>query len=308
MECVRYSGRVTHYLPSLGLRVWFDGYSASEQEWVNEGDEWDWEEACEPPQQTHLGAHRRKVLHTHAESPLPLTAEYHTVRLRIRSERGDSVQMVRLPADPNNGPVALRSSLSLSAHESSPRKFGKKARLLKSVEDQQSGVGGTCTPDMSRDTLWPRAPCGLMAPPPTVGKATSEGTSGESYGLRQSAVMQKRSRENARIVSSTGQVEVVRAAKQPKKAQAAILKLRIDARGVQLLVPTAAKGLFDGLLTLRTTTEPLPSAMQKYGACSYSGQPAYYRDPLTGMRYGSLEAFKQLRAEHVASKNTLPAA
>ena len=41
-ERVRYAGRVTHFDEQLGLRVWFDGSSASEQEWVNEADEWEW--------------------------------------------------------------------------------------------------------------------------------------------------------------------------------------------------------------------------------------------------------------------------
>uniref|UniRef100_A0A7S0P4V8 Vps72/YL1 C-terminal domain-containing protein n=1 Tax=Calcidiscus leptoporus TaxID=127549 RepID=A0A7S0P4V8_9EUKA len=113
-----------------------------------------------------------------------------------------------------------------------------------------------------------------------------------------SAAARKRARERARGAPAAGQAESSRVAKQSKKVQAAILKLRIDARGVQLLVPTSAESLLNGLLTRRTSPEPLPSEMEKYGQCAYSGLPARYRDPLTGMRYGSLEAFKQLRSEH----------
>ena len=184
-----------HCHTAVGLRVWFDGYSASEQEWVNEGDEWEWEETCEPSQQMHLGSNRGKAtaLYAHAEPSLPLRDEYHAVRLRIRSERGDSVQTVRLPADPNCGPVALRSSLSLSAHESSPRKFGKKARMLKSVEDQQVAAVGSSTPaaqqaDLSRE---------LMPPPPAVCKANAEDaastsvSAAEGGGSRHSGAAQK---------------------------------------------------------------------------------------------------------------------
>ena len=44
----------------------------------------------------------------------------------------------------------------------------------------------------------------------------------------------------------------------------------------------------------------------KYGTCSLSGLPARYRDPLTGLRYGSLEAFKHLRSEHASAAAQAP--
>eukprot|EP00310_Coccolithus_braarudii_P021200 CAMPEP_0183351444 /NCGR_PEP_ID=MMETSP0164_2-20130417/24937_1 /TAXON_ID=221442 /ORGANISM="Coccolithus pelagicus ssp braarudi, Strain PLY182g" /LENGTH=347 /DNA_ID=CAMNT_0025523631 /DNA_START=106 /DNA_END=1149 /DNA_ORIENTATION=- len=310
MERVRYAGRVTHFLPSLGLRVWFDGYSASEQEWVNEGDEWEWEEPIEPVDAAPLPNEplqpQQAMEPVHADSALSLPAvKYHAVRLRIRSERGDSVQTVRLPADPLNGSVsAVRSSLSLSAHESSPRKFGKKARLLKCIEEQQSADGGIVGLEASQAE--PSADAGphtLMPPAASVGTAKSQLSIGAVS--RSSALTGKRSGPGESAVRgaqcTSAQVERGRPAKQTKQAKQAppaTLKLRVGAGGVQLLVPAVAKGSLDGLFTRVTSPEPPLSEAQKYGLCPLSGLPARYHDPLTGQRYGSLDAFKSLRVEH----------
>ena len=97
-------------------------------------------------------------------------------------------------------------------------------------------------------------------------------------------------------------------------------RLLVRADGVRLLVPAAKNDETDE--TLRAlgfwgkakndeTDETLralgfwgkagsypPDAAAKYGLCALSGLPARYRDPLTGVRYGNLDAFKRLRAEH----------
>lgn len=123
-----YSGRVTHYNPNpqLGLRVWFDGFSASEQEWVNESDEWEWEDAPSPPKQDTSAA---------ASAP---DESYSAVRLKLKE--GGKVLTQRLPpkgsrsvaADAEAEPEAPKRSIpSQPSVTDSPRKFNKKARLLK---------------------------------------------------------------------------------------------------------------------------------------------------------------------------------
>lgn len=54
-------------------------------------------------------------------------------------------------------------------------------------------------------------------------------------------------------------------------------------------------------MTKRVDCYP-PDERTKYGVCPISGLVARYRDPLTGVRYGSVHAFKQVREEDLPSK------
>ena len=45
---------------------------------------------------------------------------------------------------------------------------------------------------------------------------------------------------------------------------------------------------------------PPPDLAAKYGVCAISGEFARYVDPLSGVRYGSLAAFAQLRRDRAA--------
>jgi hypothetical protein len=79
-------------------------------------------------------------------------------------------------------------------------------------------------------------------------------------------------------------------------------RLLVRADGVRLLVPAAKNDETDETLRAlgfwgKAGSYP-PDAAAKYGLCALSGLPARYRDPLTGVRYGNLDAFKRLRAEH----------
>ena len=79
-------------------------------------------------------------------------------------------------------------------------------------------------------------------------------------------------------------------------------RLLVRADGVRLLVPAAKNDETDETLRAlgfwgKAGSYP-PDAAAKYGLCELSGLPARYRDPLTGVRYGNLDAFKRLRAEH----------
>ena len=53
-------------------------------------------------------------------------------------------------------------------------------------------------------------------------------------------------------------------------------------------------------MTWRAPEAYPPDEATKYGVCPLSGLPAKYRDPATGVRYGNLAAFKQLRANAAA--------
>ena len=67
-----------------------------------------------------------------------------------------------------------------------------------------------------------------------------------------------------------------------------------------LLLPEAVAERAIAAMTQRAEAYP-PEESAKYGICALSGLPARYRDPLTGTRYGSLAAFKQLRAQPATS-------
>ncbi|KAL3907370.1 MAG: hypothetical protein SGPRY_010195, partial [Prymnesium sp.] len=111
-----YTGHVTSYIPRRGLRVWFDGFAASEQEWVDENDEWEWEESPDSSSQP--------------SDALPAPDGYSRVVLKLRQTNGKSL-VVGLPTRsfaaiaPEENPLTTRSS--------SPRRFNKKARLLGAV-------------------------------------------------------------------------------------------------------------------------------------------------------------------------------
>ena len=71
---------------------------------------------------------------------------------------------------------------------------------------------------------------------------------------------------------------------------------------VVLVLPEAVATRGLAAMTQKLPEEyPPPDLAAKYGLCSYSGLPAKYRDPLTGLRYGSVEAFKELRAKHAGN-------
>ena len=161
---VCYDGMVTSYNPSLGLRVWFDGFSASEQEWVNEGDEWDWEEP--------------------SNVPSPAAADYTAVRLKMRSSAG-TTQIFRLPSASPGVTVTSSSSLSLSSSESSPSKFNKKARLLRAgmgmasssatnvaeagpSSDDRAGTSAVTSSSVAEGSVPPRARAAATRAPPEM--------------------------------------------------------------------------------------------------------------------------------------------
>jgi hypothetical protein len=96
-ESVRtsYSGTVVQHDAALGLKVWFDGLRASEQEWINAEDEWEWME--EPPL-------------PEGSTGLPRSA----VRLRMNSQQeGEDAIFMRLRGW-TGGPAALPAEVAIA--------------------------------------------------------------------------------------------------------------------------------------------------------------------------------------------------
>ena len=84
----------------------------------------------------------------------------------------------------------------------------------------------------------------------------------------------------------------------PAGVRAAIgstLLVRGDA-GPHLVLPEAIADRALAAMTQHSKPYPPASASDKYGVCALSGLPAKYKDPLTGQRYGNLEAFRTIRA------------
>jgi len=69
MSRVTYAGRSTQFSRTQGVRVWFDGFPADEQEWINEGDEWEWEDAAPAALQGPFDAVRLRLRGVEQEVP-----------------------------------------------------------------------------------------------------------------------------------------------------------------------------------------------------------------------------------------------
>eukprot|EP00967_Tisochrysis_lutea_P060122 scaffold76806_cov35-Tisochrysis_lutea.AAC.1 len=266
---VVYAGRCTQYSRADGVRVWFDGYTAEEQEWINDSDEWDWEDVV-------LAA---------------LKGPFKAVHIRLRGVR---------QALPRNAPVnggfskATRSGLSNPSADRSPHRFNKKARLL------QAGGGGSSSstrPGASKGTLQLPQPVeyqhssdalrvgtagkhgsGRHAKP--LGKLGSQGALSAPPSLTPNGSTPHRNYEERRALEGDDGEPMVR--------------VSMTVSGVALHMPSAYAAKMAGI-TPRVAPPPPPSEVDKYGLCKHSGVLARYCDPLTGERYGTIEALRKLR-------------
>eukprot|EP00962_Isochrysis_galbana_P023232 scaffold6991_cov95-Isochrysis_galbana.AAC.2 len=275
MSRVTYAGRSTQFSRTQGVRVWFDGFPADEQEWINEGDEWEWEDAA----------------------PAALQGPFDAVRLRLRGVE----QEVRVAAgaaagsDPSGG--SLSSGLSNPNADQSPRKFNKKARMLQAGGD----LGGESEPQ-SPSLLAPPPDASPPAPPLDVTKRPA--APADPLVKRAPARQPKQSGRRSALVAaaydgsngcSTATVATATAKKRPHDEEHSI-RMRRGVSGTALYVPSVAAAVLAGILPL-VAPPPPPSEADKYGMCRHSGLVAKYRDPQTGERYGSVEALRKLRAE-----------
>lgn len=206
---VEYHGTVTRLSTAQGARVWFDCHSYVEQEWVNQEDEWRFEDELAPPTAAPPGAA------AHAPDPADEedACEFHTIKLKL----GKLSQL--LP------------------------KAGKQGKRKRGAD----GAGGGASDKDAADTA----------------------------------------------------------------AKAAAERAAAAARGPHTVYQQLPAGIFAserdhvaaGQTNLRHLKAPRrapPSLLAKYGKCELSGRVAIYRDPLTGARFGSADAFRALRARHAA--------
>ena len=125
----------------------------------------------------------------------------------------------------------------------------------------------------------------MPAPPPPVPMGSKRGRA--AAGAAGSSV--------ASEAASTGAGGLSVPREQPPSVPR--LLVRAEAKGgVQLLLPPAMCEQMVAQMTHTATAYPADE-LAKYGRCSFSGLVAKYRDPKTGLRYGNLEAFRQIRAQ-----------
>lgn len=99
-----YGGGATH-----GLRVWFDGYPAEEQEWVNGSDEWEWDT------DTRLAA--------------DASTDHTAVRLKLKGGQTKSIALLqRLPRPAGTKAKGGRNKSPTSATKLSKAASGRSAK------------------------------------------------------------------------------------------------------------------------------------------------------------------------------------
>ena len=327
---VEYIGTVTERDPARGLfRVWFDTMRSTEQEWVDENDEWEWLDEEMPAAEP-------------GDEDLPLVA----VRLFMLASHEDlPPHFARLPA--TTQALALQAGKSAASGSSkaaevlqgssgpSPRSFGKKARTLAAAPAPEPPAPSVSRP--SREAAaGARAAAQAAAAPkkeetagvkrkapeekvPRPERKTHPSRSGKRKPKDAAAVAaaaeaaaaaaEEEAEHNAQQPGYAAQVQYGAAPGAPAQGKAAAgmrasiastLKVRAGL-GPLLVLPEAVAERALAAMTQTATTYPPADAAAKYGLCALSGLPAKYRDPRTGERYGSIEAFRQLRARHEAA-------
>lgn len=246
---VCYTGHVTSYVPGRGLRVWFDGFSANEQEWVDGNDEWEWEDSnCVSRGGLDGNAACGDV---NTATSMAVGGEYLAVRIKLRQADGKPLS-VQLPAPPP-GRAAADVAPERAA---SPRRFNKKARLLSALaaegvssEVASAAVGGVNTPsvDSRADGAKEGKPLATVqddsshaAPPITDvdggnGSASLSGVGGRA---------QKRGRGQGSsaaaplVTGSSRRGKIAGSASAGSALAVVSRRLRVHRNGIVLLVPT----------------------------------------------------------------------
>jgi hypothetical protein len=280
MSRVTYVGRSTQFSRTQGVRVRFDGFPADEQEWINEGDEWEWEDAA----------------------PAALQGPFDVVRLRLRGVERPEPAAAGAAAAPDPSGDAPRSGLSNPSAERSPRRFNKKARMLQAGSDM-GGDSETEAPVRFPPPLEAAPP----APPLEVSKRPAAAAPADTPLKRGSSrPVKQNGRRGASAAaaadgsygascSATGASVSAPQVGRPHDEEHTI-RMRRGVSGTALLVPSSEAAALAGIFPRLAPPLP-PTEAEKYGLCRHSGLVARYRDPQTGERYGSVEALRKLRAE-----------
>ena len=317
-ERTSYVGTATSFVPGHGLSVWFDGLRASEQEWIDADDEWEW--VTEPPapggESLALSAVRLRLRG-------PTVAETMSVRVRGLGVEG---------GEGGGGPGVTQVRPS----GVSPRSFNKKARFLSALSSgAEAPAGGPASsvvpsaapaaPKASGAAAQGRSRGSSSSSAATAAATVESAAAPPARGSKRRAAAEPppaeaRPAPPARVSGRAAAAAAAATAPPPAPSmpapQAAAVsmpvvaapqsagRLRVSAAGVVLLLPAEHAEREIGRMRQQAIPYP-PEAHAKYGTCELSGLPAVYRDPLTGQRYGSLAAFKKLREQHDAQPSEL---
>ena len=250
-----YTGTVTACEPKAhGLRVWFDGLTSSEQEWVDGSDEWAWLD--EDPADSTAG---------------PLSA----VRLRLLDPSIGGALCCRLLGNDDSAGSGIGGG----------RLAGKRARI--------AAAAGAMPPSVAPS---PRAPVSrLSARQQAVQAAATAAASSPAAADSGTAARSSQRRKPEAPAGGRGVAGAMAQAPPPPRPMTSTMC--VSAAGVALQLPAAQAT--QALRSMAKVAPPYPpSEADKYGLCDISGLPARYYDPLVGKRYGSADAFRQLRNAH----------
>ncbi|KAL1507011.1 hypothetical protein AB1Y20_007873 [Prymnesium parvum] len=262
------------------LRVWYEeeqSPGARPERTSYTGHEW--EEAAPLPDAAREGGN----------AP---AAAFERVRIKLRQPHG-KVLSASLPAADANGFVAIDNAAAVaSMRSSSPRRFNKKALLL----------GAMSSSDGGQEASGNGAMVGAAAAAEAGGAVDEKATAGKDGSSRAS---KRKKRDEGHAPVSGAAAKPASGAAPSAVPTTSTHRLRITNEGIQLLL-LPASGAEQVQWTvypscheeLSMRAPPYPSDEQaKYGICPISGLVAKYRDPLTGRRYGSLQAFQALRQQ-----------
>ena len=323
-ERVAYTGTVTARDPAQGLyKIWFDGMLSSEQEDVDANDEWEWME--------------EEVQLAPGEEALPLTA----VRMRMKDTHEELPPLfIRLPAAPQSLAAGSLSGTMPSPHSFGKKARTLAAGALdvagaspSSRPAREAASGARLAAQAAAAPISDRAIAKIAGAAGAKRKSPEEKVARPERKTHPSRSGKRKPKDPAAVAAAADAAAAAAAeeaaasaasmpAVQPsgppsggrsagappaapsapagvRAAVASTLKVLPD--GPMLLLPEAVAERAIAAMTQRAEAYP-PEEAAKYGICALSGLPARYRDPLTGTRYGSLAAFKQLRAQHATSE------
>ena len=284
-----YTGTVTEVDPSQGLSVWFDEQSSTEQVWVDGSDEWEWMD----------------------ETPVDPACPFVAVRLSMRDgSAGHKTGAASLHARLDGRGVSAALAAKLEAIDAANGEIPDVALKPKRASGKRKPKGAPApapapAPPASRVSAR-HATAAAATPVPASAAAPAQAVRSREETRCGLAVRSHHKRKAADIAGPSNaacdSAAAAPAAARPRspeppppKPPTSTVRMR-EAGTVLHFPPELAEA---GLAEMRQEVPPYPADLAtKYGICPISGLPARYRDPLTGARYGSVAAFKQIRAEH----------
>lgn len=326
-----YTGTVTAFHPQKGLRVWFDSVRGTEQEWVTSAeDEWEWVTDEPAPEDVPAGLRLNAIR-------VAMRAPYFSQEPLILRLNGLPVDPSKLILPPPPDPSTFLPPMEAAPPPPPPAAAGSKRGRATSPGDSanarpsreaaagakratQAAVAAAQPSRASKRQLLATEGAHAAAEqgavqPPRSGKrkgrpdgpgadamaATAAAASAAALAMADPhAEMRDPPSASSAAAGVTGTPPA--SAAPPGGTRAAVastLKVRVG-HGPLLVLPEAFAERAKAAMTQRPNPYPPRDDASRYGLCEISGLPAKYRDPRTGKRYGSLEAFKVLRGQPAA--------